>query len=390
LLRAFLAAYKQTHGNKPGDAISQGAEDLLAAIQRGSPAMLAADKATLEALAGDVKKLQEEAKRKQDEGGKWNDIVDFFMGQSSLTTLFQRAYAQLDPNRPFKKDADRGGAFNTPLSVLHGVRTSVRERILGVQALYPERLRLFTGALVTRVLIEDGRAVGVRYLQREGLYQATPPSRRRSREDLEPRELRVRPDGEVILAGGAFNTPQLLMLSGVGDREHLRARKIRKVHCHSPGVGQNLQDRYEVTYVTELPEDKQFKVLDGLKFEAPSSPATLGQDRGMKEWINHRGVYATNGVVMTILLRSPEEKEEVPDLFLFALPGYFRGYFPGYSKEIQSEKRGFRWVETHRRFSWVVLKGRTRNRGGFVRLRSNDPLDRPLINFRYFKEGKYD
>ncbi len=59
----------------------------------------------------------------------------------------------------------------------------------------------------------------------------------------EPRE--VRATREVVLCGGAFNTPQLLMLSGIGPADELRAHGI-DVRVDLPGVGRNLQDRYEV------------------------------------------------------------------------------------------------------------------------------------------------
>jgi choline dehydrogenase len=58
--------------------------------------------------------------------------------------------------------------------------------------------------------------------------------------------------------------------------------------------------------------------------------------------------------------------------------GKFRGYFPGYSKEL---------VAKHNYLTWAILKAHTQNNAGTVRLRSADPLDTPLINFHYFDEG---
>ena len=68
----------------------------------------------------------------------------------------------------------------------------------------------------------------------------------------------------------------------------------------------------------------------------------------------------------------------MPDLFIFALIGKFKGYFPGYSKLI---------AENHNILTWCILKAHTENRGGTVTLKSKDPLDPPQINFHYFKEG---
>src|SRR4029077_2849242 len=65
---------------------------------------------------------------------------------------------------------------------------------------------------------------------------------------------------EVILAGGAFNTPQLLMLSGIGDPQHLAEHAIITVKCLA-GVGRNLQDRYEIGVVTRM--EPPWKALRG-------------------------------------------------------------------------------------------------------------------------------
>ncbi len=88
-------------------------------------------------------------------------------------------------------------------------------------------LDVVTHAPVTRIRIEDGRAVGVDVARRSG------------------RGTRRIDAGEVILCGGAFNSPQLLQLSGVGAADELRALGI-KVHADLPGVGENLQDHLEV------------------------------------------------------------------------------------------------------------------------------------------------
>ena len=88
-------------------------------------------------------------------------------------------------------------------------------------------LTIITSALVSRVLFEGQRAVGVRYLDRRG----------------ETVELRAR--REVVLSGGAINSPQLLLLSGVGPRAELEKHGIAVVH-DLPGVGQNLQDHLDV------------------------------------------------------------------------------------------------------------------------------------------------
>jgi choline dehydrogenase len=359
-------------------ALGQAVDQLVARARRETGQLSDDLRSRVAALAGEVGRLKGEAEAAADVLGRYADSPD-------LLELFRLAYAQLDTNRWFDHDADRHGPFNTPSSILHGVRSGVRERVLAVRALYPDRLILIPEALVTEVVIEQGRAVGVRYVQGRHLYRAADGAP--SKGDLPPRrEARVRARGEVILAGGAFNTPQLLMLSGVGASKDLDKLKIR-VACPLPGVGKNLQDRYEVGLVSEL--DTEFHVLEGSKFQAPEGGDDPG-DRALQEWMNHRGVYATNGVVLSIIRRSSQAEGDVPDLYLFGVPGYFRGYVPGFCREAQNELKDRKWVPNHRRFTWAVLKGRTRNRAGTVSLRTTDPRDPPDVHFRYFDEGSGD
>ena len=112
----------------------------------------------------------------------------------------------------------------------------------------PTGCRIELDALATRVLLDDdNRAIGVEYLKGPRLYRAHgQPGDRARRADAG-----ARPAREVILCGGAFNTPQLLMLSGIGPRDVLEPLGI-PVRIELPGVGKNLQDRYEVGVVNRM------------------------------------------------------------------------------------------------------------------------------------------
>jgi choline dehydrogenase-like flavoprotein len=172
---------------------------------------------------------------------------------------------------------------------------------------------------------------------------------------------------EVILAGGAFNTPQLLMLSGIGPRDVLDDNEI-PVRVELPGVGRNLQDRYEVAVVNRMRDD--WELFKDVKFDT--------SDRQYQEWSNKReGIYATNGAVLTMFNRS-RHADSLPDLFCMALLAQFKGYFPGYSAL---------FPKSLNYLTWVILKAHTRNRKGCVTLVSRDPRDTPRINFHYFEEG---
>ncbi len=270
--------------------------------------------------------------------------------------------SQLDPNdwRVVTKNA--AGIRYTPLMTRNHQRSGTRERLLDVAA--GGKLHIETDALATEVLFAEGttKAIGVRYLKGTRLYRAfSPPGQAQG-------ELReVRASREVVLAGGAFNTPQLLMLSGIGPSAHLAAMGIA-TRVALEGVGKNLQDRYEVGVVNHM--SKQWEVLDGAKFTK--------DDPQFKEWDEQRsGVYTTNGAVLGVVKKSSEQ-QPVPDLLCFALLGYFKGYEPGYSAKF-AQKLDY--------LTWAILKGHTVNRGGEVTLRSKDPLDMPLVNFHYFEEG---
>lgn len=283
----------------------------------------------------------------------------------------------LDPNDWRWRESNQSpeGLIFTPLSTNEGRRVGVREYVRRVRDACPNNLTIRLHALATRVLLEDlpggvKRAVGVEYLDGQHLYRADPHA------DPNPQagmRQTVRASREVILAGGAFNTPQLLMLSGIGPRAEIEKHGI-KVEIPLAGVGQNLQDRYEVGVVSEMAED--FSILKDATFEPPDPNGK--PDPVFAEWqLKGTGVYTTNGAVTALIKRSTANKPD-PDLFIFGVVGRFRGYYPGYSKDA---------VQNKNYFTWTVLKAHTRNRAGVVTLRSGSPRDTPHVNFHYFDEG---
>ena len=114
-------------------------------------------------------------------------------------------------------------------------------------------LNIISKALSTRVIFSGQKAVGVEYV-RGGQVET------------------VEAEREVILSGGAFNSPQLLNLSGVGDADHLKSLDIPVVQ-HLPGVGQNLQDHLEI-YVQQ--ECKQPITLYSAQWKFPQNMVLIG------------------------------------------------------------------------------------------------------------------
>ena len=280
-----------------------------------------------------------------------------------LKRFFWFLRAKGDPNdwRIVRRNAF--GIRYVPLTTSDHARIGSRERLLEVARRFPDKLRIELDALASRVLFDGHhRAVGVEYLKGENLYRAhaAPVSDQGERRQ-------ARASREVILCGGAFNTPQLLKLSGIGAREELERHRLT-VKVDLPGVGTNLQDRYEVSVVYRMRDEWDF--MQAAEFRKG--------DACFRQWNESRqGVYAGNGGMFAVIKKSRQERI-VPDLFCLGLLARFEGYFPGYSKLISG----------HRDYlSWIILKGRTANHAGTVTLQSADPRDPPRVNFRYFDEG---
>ncbi len=272
-----------------------------------------------------------------------------------------------DPNarrrRSLRKRSSFDGICYTPLTTSQHRRTGARERLLDVAARHPGRLHIELDALVTKVMFDvQDRACGIEYLKGERLYRAHAVP---NAQPAERREVRAR--REVILCCGAFNTPQLLMLSGIGPARQLRAHGI-PLRVNLPGVGSNLQDRYEVAVTHRMP--KPWRVMQGGRFERGDPLWQQWQRDGS-------GMYASNGAALCVVRKSDDALPE-PDLFCMALLARFEGYRPGFSDLIRAHQDYL---------TWVVLKAHTNNRAGTVQLRSADPRDTPLVNFHYFDEG---
>jgi choline dehydrogenase len=280
-----------------------------------------------------------------------------------------RVETRLDPNDSRNcKESPEGLSF-TPLAVADGKRNGPREYLLRTKKEYPNNLTIQMGALTTRILFEGKRAIGVEFMEGRHLYKADPQADGKT-SSSPPRQ--VRAGREVILAAGAFNSPQLLMLSGVGPQAELEKFGIPVV-ADLPGVGENLQDRYEVAVISKL--QRSFELLEGASFAPPGGNSPV--EPAFAQWERGKGLYASNGTLIGIIKRSSKDKVE-PDLYIFGLPGTFKGYVPGYSANFERYRD---------RFTWAILKAHTNNTAGRVSLRSKNPLDTPQVEFHYFSEG---
>ncbi|GJC78656.1 oxygen-dependent choline dehydrogenase [Colletotrichum liriopes] len=212
------------------------------------------------------------------------------------------------------------------------------------------------------------KATGVDYLVGKSLYRADP----RATNDDRGVPGTAFASREVIVSGGAFNTPQILKLSGVGPAEELKSFGIPVIK-DLPGVGGNMQDRYEIGIVGKAPTE--FSLLKKCKF-------LNGTDPCYNDWKNNiggplKGAYTTNGIAFGYIKHSSVAEDE-PDLFLGGVPAYFNGYFPSYSLHATQDLSIW---------TWLTLKARSRNNAGTVNLTSANPRDTPKITFHSLGEG---
>jgi len=230
-------------------------------------------------------------------------------------------------------------------------------------------LHIRTRSLATSILFSDSegrpKAIGIEFLEGKSLYKADPT--------YDPKQpgikKRVFVSREVIVAGGSFNTPQLLKLSGIGPKEELQKFGI-PVRVDLPGVGYNLQDNYEYPVIYQ--SDQNLSVFQGSLFGSAGDPS-------LAQWVQEgKGPYRSVAETMAVRKKSKVSEDDELDLFFFGGAKTFPGYFPGYSKVLGGASNKFCWnlIKIHPR----------RSQAGAVTLRSTDPRDLPEVNFRFFCE----
>ncbi len=215
-------------------------------------------------------------------------------------------------------------------------------------------LTIATRALAHRVLVEGGRAVGVEY--------------RSGRNVVKARAVR-----EVILAAGVVGSPHLLMLSGIGDGDHLEEHGIDTVH-HLPGVGQNVQDHVDCCLVHECREPVSLR--ENLRVDR----MTLGVLRAA---MFGTGFVTTFPYESGSFIRSSKDLE-VPDIQTHFMPATEATANLHWSLPALGRKRNV--ADEHGttiRIGPVVPKSR-----GRIALRSSDPGDAPRIHANYLNDRR--
>jgi choline dehydrogenase len=250
---------------------------------------------------------------------------------------------------PFNADfngAAQDGIGFVQYNIKRGMRHSAATAFL--QPARPRsNLRLETHAHVRRIHIDNGRATGLTYQQGDTTH------------DVQARE--------IILAGGAINSPQLLMLSGVGDGAVLAAHNIPVLH-HLPGVGRNLQDHVYAHYLSRV--DPVFSINKVILNAASARTAWRLLPQVLQYAISRTGILTSAAAQVVAFARSNTEVE-TPDLQI---------QFRPFSMIITREGKFV--AEDHPAVTASVSYVRPRSRGQ-ITLRSADPFDAPNIQFNY-------
>ena len=243
---------------------------------------------------------------------------------------------------PFTEDVNgyrQEGVFFMERTVLGGVRNSAARAWLH-PALHRPNLEALTNATINRILFDGSRAVGVEYVQGG-------------------RSKTIRAERGIVLSAGTFNSPQILLRSGIGDADELKQHGIDVV-SHLPGVGRNLQDHLDWTI--------QWQCKQPVSHYSATKP--LGQALAGVEWLlAKRGVAASN---------------------LFEAGGYFRSRpgieYPNIQHHFVAAAMSYDGTVPCKEHAFQIHISQMRPTSrGSVRLKSADPFDPPRIQFNHLE-----
>jgi choline dehydrogenase len=200
-------------------------------------------------------------------------------------------------------------------------------------------VHVITGALVERIILDKNHAMGVRYV-------------------VNGRDEVARAESEIILCGGAVNSPQLLMLSGMGPADHLKSVGIRPLF-DIPGVGANLQDHLDAAILQSC------KTRD--TYDRASKLWSLWQYKTKKKGPGTSPIAETGGFLST------QKGLAAPDVQLHFLPALVIDH-----GRTRLKKNGYTLHVCALRPESI----------GTIRLKSSDPKEHPLIDANYLAERK--
>jgi len=308
------------------------------------------------------------------EGWAWDDVLPYFLRSqnqergagdlhgkggplnvSDVTTTHPVSDAVVDaceqagiPRRPDLNGGDQEGVSYYQLTVKNGQRCSAAVAYLH-PAMGRANLRVETNALASKVLFEGKRAVGVEFTQ-NGVKR------------------NARAKAEVILAGGAVNSPQLLQLSGVGPGALLREHGIEVV-ADLPGVGENLQDHYVMSV--------RYRLKPGVVSvnELTRGPRFIGE--AMKFLFQRKGLLTLSAAHIAVFCKSRPDLAH-PDIQYHILPATMD------AEKLANEQK--MELEGAPGLTIAPCQLRPESRG-HIRIKSADPTVHPAIFANYLADS---
>ena len=306
------------------------------------------------------------------EGWSWDDVLPYFrraenqergdcdwhaaggpLNVSDVTTTHPVSDAVIDaceqagiPRVADVNAVDQEGATYYQLTVKNGQRCSAAVAYLH-PAMNRPNLRVETNALASRVVFEGKRAVGVEFTQR-GVKRT------------------AKAKAEVILAGGAVNSPQLLQLSGVGPAGLLREHGVDVIH-DLPGVGENLQDHYVMGV--------RYRLKPGVISvnELTRGPRFLGE--AMKFLFQRKGLLTLSAAHIAVFCKSRPDLAH-PDIQYHILPA-----------TMDAEKLAVQKMELEAQPGLTIGPCQLRPESrGHIRIKSADPTVYPTIVANYLSD----
>ena len=291
-------------------------------------------------------------------------LKDLAEAGKTLPLSFFHGNRGLDVNHPLVAKGDTG-TFTTPMHVATPVRISIREYLNNTKQAHPDKLTLITGALATKILMRRNRAIGVEFMQGEGLQAlALYEANKFYNPAVQPPPQRIYAKREVILSGRrvqhaaaaqAFRHRPGARAAGARHRRRRRpawrgSQSAGPLRDHRQHVAQG-----SVAAVYGLPP------VPGATIPAswPGRPAN-GRARRRPFF----GPYANNALYTSRISKSSTART-LPDLFIAGQATAFHGFFPGFSQ-----------MTLGKTWTWLILKVHTKNTAGTVTAAVDQPTQR--------------
>ncbi|TIC91816.1 Choline dehydrogenase, mitochondrial [Colletotrichum higginsianum] len=289
----------------------------------------------------------------------------------------------IDPNQTLNPNRDQitGLLGNPQHANATWARYSARKRVLDTlravneegEKRFPLDIRL--NSYATKVLFDKPqgdslpRAIGLEYLDGKSAFQG----------DLRYDSTVAKPSRkvyalkEVIVSGGSFGSPQLLLLSGIGPAADLEALNI-PVIADLPGVGRNMQDHSEIAVIGHGIQAFDYSAAPGgdpsqCTYGAPGDPCLELYHQG-------QGPYTQPSLPQLAFLKTNHTADDERDIAIFLGSFGFRGFWP--------RNTGQSWDDPPTTWGMHSVHIHGNNTAGYVKLRSADPTATPEINFRSF------